>query len=73
MLLSNFIEVTLWHLCLPVNLLYIFKPPFHKNIDGGLFLYKGDLRTPPEGYLSLETAFHQQNESHTVKNISFLF
>ena len=31
---SNFIEITLWHGCSPVNLLHIFKTPFSKNTSG---------------------------------------
>ena len=29
---SNFIEIALWHRCSPVNLLHIFRTPFHRNI-----------------------------------------
>ena len=43
-LLCNFIEITLWHGCCPVNLLKIFTTPFYKNTYGGLHLKK-DLRT----------------------------
>ena len=32
----NFIEVTLWHGCSPVNLLDIFRTPFPKNTTGWL-------------------------------------
>ena len=35
---SNFIEITLWHGCSLVNLLYIFKTTFPKNTSGGLLL-----------------------------------
>ena len=28
---SNFIEITLWHVCSPVNLLQVFRTHFHKN------------------------------------------
>ena len=35
---SNFIEITLWHECSPVNLLYIFRTPFIKNTSGRLLL-----------------------------------
>ena len=35
---SNFIEITFRHGCSPVNLLYIFRIPFLKNISGWLFL-----------------------------------
>ena len=37
-LLCNFIEITLWHPCSPVNLLYIFKTSFPKNTSGWLLL-----------------------------------
>ena len=35
---SNFIEITLRHGSSPVNLHYIFRAPFLKNISGGLLL-----------------------------------
>ena len=35
---SNFIEITLRHGSSPVNLLYIFRATFLKNISGGLLL-----------------------------------
>ena len=35
---SNFIETTLRRGCTSVNLLHIFRTPFHKNASGGLFL-----------------------------------
>ena len=34
----KFIEITLWHGCSPVNLLYVFRTPFPKNISGRLLL-----------------------------------
>ena len=37
-LLSNFIEITLWHGCSPVHLLHIFRAPFSKNTSGRLLL-----------------------------------
>ena len=37
-LLCNFIEITLWHGCSPVNLLNIFRTRFSKNTSGGLLL-----------------------------------
>ena len=39
-LLCNFIEVTLWHGCPPVNLLYIFRTPFYKNTYKGLLMHR---------------------------------
>ena len=36
---NNFIEITLQHVCSPVNLLHIFRTLFHKNTYGGLLLY----------------------------------
>ena len=35
-LLCNFIEITLWHGCSPVNLMHIFRTPFLKNTSGWL-------------------------------------
>ena len=37
-LLYNFIEITLWHGCSPVNLLQIFRTPFLKNTPSWLLL-----------------------------------
>ena len=37
-LLCNFIEITLWYGCSPVNLLHIFKIHFPKNTPGRLLL-----------------------------------
>ena len=37
-LLCNFIEITLWHGCSPVNLLHIFRTPFLKSTSGWLLL-----------------------------------
>ena len=34
--LSNFIEITLWHGCAPVNLLHILRTTFLKNTSGWL-------------------------------------
>ena len=36
--LCNFIEITLWHGCSPVNLLHIFGTLFPKNASGWLLL-----------------------------------
>ena len=33
---SNFIEIKLWHGYSPVNLLHIFRTPFHNNTYGGI-------------------------------------
>ena len=35
---SNFIEITLWHRCSPVNLLHIFRTPITKNTSESLLL-----------------------------------
>ena len=32
---SNFIEITLWYVCCPVNLLHIFRTPFPRSTSGG--------------------------------------
>ena len=37
-LLCNFIEITFWHRCSPVNLLHILRTAFSKNTSGVLFL-----------------------------------
>ena len=37
-LLCNFIEITPWHGCSPVNLLLIFRTPFSKNTSGWLLM-----------------------------------
>ena len=37
-LLRNFTEITLQHVCPPVNLLHIFRTPFLKNTSGWLLL-----------------------------------
>ena len=37
-LLCNFIEITFWHGYSPLDLLYIFRTHFYKNICGGLLL-----------------------------------
>ena len=36
----NFIEITLWHRCSPVNLLHIFRTRFPKNTSRWLLLDK---------------------------------
>ena len=38
-MLCNFIEMTLWHVCSPINLLHIFRTPFFRNTNGWLLLY----------------------------------
>ena len=38
-LLCNFIEISLWHGCSPVNLLHVFRTPFCKNTSGWLLLW----------------------------------
>ena len=35
---SNFIEITPWHTCSPVNLLHIFRASFPRNTSGGMLL-----------------------------------
>ena len=35
---TNFIKITLWHGCSPLNLLYIFRTPFPRNTSGWLLL-----------------------------------
>ena len=38
-MLSNFIEIPLWHGCSPVNLLHSFRTFFPKNTSEGLLLF----------------------------------
>ena len=38
---SNFIEITLWHGCSPVNFLHIFRTPFLRNTSRWLLLAFG--------------------------------
>ena len=38
-LLCNFIEITLWHGCSPLNLLHIFRTTFHRKTSGWLLLF----------------------------------
>ena len=40
---SNFIEITLQHVCSPVNWLHLFRTPFPKNIYGGQLLKNYEL------------------------------
>ena len=56
---SNFIEIALWHGCSFVNLLHIFRTPFHKKTYGEL------LKTDPLTDDSSETGskFFQSNRS----------
>ena len=37
---SNFVEITSWYGCSPINLLHVFRTPFPKNIPGQLLLEK---------------------------------
>ena len=54
-LISNFIEITLWHWCSLVNLMHIFRTPFPKNISGGVLL-------------NFAMAEHQVDFSHYFKS-----
>ena len=38
-LLCNYIEITLWQGCSPVNLLHVFRTHFAKNTSKGLLLF----------------------------------
>ena len=35
---GNYIEITIWHGCSPLNLLHIFRASLLKNISGRLLL-----------------------------------
>ena len=41
---SNFIEITLWHRCSPVNLMHILGTSFFKNTSGWLLLNSFELK-----------------------------
>ena len=53
-LLCNFIEITLRHVCSPVNLLHIFRTPFPKNTSGELLLGNSNKISNSEESLSLK-------------------
>ena len=36
---SNFIEITFYHSCSPVNFVHFVRRPFYKNPPGGLLLH----------------------------------
>ena len=55
-LLWNFIEITLWHGCSPVNLLHIFRIPFYKNTSRGLLLTIHYSLSKCNAFLNLLTA-----------------
>ena len=54
--LWNFIEITLWHGCSPVNLLHIFRIPFYKNTSRGLLLTFHYSLSKCNAFLNLLTA-----------------
>ena len=60
---SNFIEITLWHGCSPVNYLHIFRTPFLKNISGWLLLECRQI------LLLILTEFERINESSIFPEI----
>ena len=45
-LLCDFIEITLRHECSPINLVLIFRIPFHKNTSQGMLLNKSSNKIP---------------------------
>ena len=54
-MLCNFIEITLWHGCSPVNLLNNFRTPFPENTSRGLLLTKSGKIHPNDGKISAAT------------------
>ena len=47
---SNFIEITIWHECSPVNLLHICKTLSCNNVSEGLLLDKASEATDNQVY-----------------------
>ena len=45
-LLCDFIEITLRHECSPINLVLIFRTPFHKNTSQEMLLNKSSNKIP---------------------------
>ena len=45
-LFCDFIEITLRHECSPINLVLIFRIPFHKNTSQGMLLNKSSNKIP---------------------------
>ena len=58
--LCNFIEITLWHRCSPVNLLHIFRTPFSKDTSGELLLVPALLRPIFLSYKSQSLYWHSK-------------
>ena len=56
-LLCNFIEITLWHVCSPVNLLNISRTPFYKKASGRLILQLSHKAPFKSFYLGLNRVF----------------
>ena len=75
-LLYNFIEITLRHGCSSVNLLYIFKTLFPKNICRGLLL-RGLFRTLSEVYnedfLQKKLFSHKKIHQRYLKGVSHTY
>ena len=59
-----FIEITLPHVCFPLNLLYIFRTPFYKNTYEGLLLYCLHVSFPRS---SQENAWKKSTTKRIVK------
>ena len=45
---SNFIDITLWHGCSPLNLLHIFRTSFSKSTSGWMLLFVLSQRYSPK-------------------------
>ena len=66
---SNFIEIALRHGCSPVNLLHIFRTPFHKNTSGWLLLDFTNLADKLRDY----SPDNQPNITERSKSVTGLF
>ena len=63
----NLIEITLHHGCSPVNLLRIFRTPFHRNTSGELLLEHLFSRNTSQWLLSnLKNNEQMKNRTHGI-------
>ena len=66
---SNFIEITLWHGCSPVNLLHIFRTPFSRTpLDGCFWNWLLEIRTGQKYKSKIRTSSLSQKLLILIKN-----
>ena len=71
-LFCNFIKITLRHGCFPVNLLHIFRTPFHKNTFGWLLLKRGIIPFYAfQAFLLFPSTINLASSSHWEKKLVF--